>query len=78
MTNTANLTRNARRAVAKYSAAVCLEAARIHLKEGEGGAEVGRQLGLTTNQADAAISAGIELSDVLTPHAAATLAAGAL
>lgn len=59
-----NLTRNARRAVAKYGEATCREAFRIHTVDGEGACTVGCYLSLTTNQADAAINAGRELAQI--------------
>lgn len=52
------MSRNERRAIEKYGEAICREAYRLHSEEGEGGRTVGIYLGLTTNQADAAINAG--------------------
>ena len=65
-TNSENLSRNTRRAVAKYGEAACREAYTSHTADGEGASTVGFGLGLTTGQADAAINAGRELVGDLT------------
>lgn len=57
----ANLSANAKRAVANYGIGVCLEAYRM-TAPGDGARTIGNDLGLTTNQADAAIDAGRELA----------------
>ena len=59
-----NLSRNTRRAVSAYGLMACLEAARMHLIDGEGASTVAFQCNrtiTTTRQADAAINAGIEI-----------------
>lgn len=50
-------------AVKKYGKEKCLKAYEIHEKQGAGASTVGFYLGLTTNQADAAINAGRELAE---------------
>lgn len=52
---------NAKRAVANYGLGICLEAYRM-TATGDGARTIGNDLGLTTNQADAAIDAGRELA----------------
>lgn len=49
------------RAIAKYTEAKCLRAYRLNI-DGEGASTIGIYLGLTTNQADAAINAGREIA----------------
>lgn len=49
------------RAIRKYTAAVCLKALEMH-DAGNGASTIGIELGLTTNQADAAINAGREIA----------------
>ena len=56
------LSRNAKRAIAKYGEPLCREAFEM-TKTGDGGRIIGFSLNLTTNQADAAISAGRELAE---------------
>lgn len=60
-TGATNLSPNAKRAVANYGLWVCLEAYRM-THSGDGARTIGSDLGLTTNQADAAIDAGRELA----------------
>lgn len=48
-------------AIDAYGREACLRAARLHSVDGEGGSTVGIYLGLRTNQADAAINAGVEM-----------------
>lgn len=55
------LSRNAKRAIAKYGEASCKRAFHEHAVNGEGGFYVGVLLGLKVNQANAAINAGREL-----------------
>jgi len=59
------LSPNSRRAIEKYGQDVCTKAFMMHHKDGEGASTVGIYLGLTTNQADAAINAGRELRNSL-------------
>lgn len=47
-------------AVSKYSAYTCLKAFRLN-QEGNGASTIATLLGLTTNQADAAINAGRDI-----------------
>ena len=61
MKNTKNLTTNTCRAIAKYGIDTCLKAAHENIRHGEGARTIGIYLGLTTNQANAAINAGREL-----------------
>ena len=49
------------RAIKSYGYDTCLDAFRMHDRDGEGGSTVGFYLGLKTNQADAAINAGREI-----------------
>ena len=55
------LTKNAKRAVEKYSEAKCRRAFYMNRYQGEGSSTIGIYLGLTTNQADAACIAGEQL-----------------
>lgn len=56
------LSRNAKRAISKYGEDKCREAYAM-TKSGDGASTIGFSLNLTTNQADAAIFAGRELSE---------------
>jgi len=56
------LSSNAQRAVEKYGQDVCAKAFDMNEREGEGASTIGIYLGLTTNQADAAINAGREMA----------------
>lgn len=60
-TGATKLSPKAQRAVANYGLGVCLEAYRM-TDTGDGARTIGSDLGLTTNQADAAIDAGRELA----------------
>lgn len=55
------LTAKARKAVSKYSEQKCRDAFTMY-NQGNGASTIGYDLGLTTNQADAAINAGRELA----------------
>ncbi|KAF0251289.1 hypothetical protein [Pseudomonas putida] len=57
----AEVSPKAKRAVANYGLGICLEAYRM-TATGNGARTIGDDLGLTTNQADAAIDAGRELA----------------
>ena len=50
-----------KKAIEKYGINTCREAYKLSL-EGNGASSIGIDLGLTTNQADAAINAGRELA----------------
>jgi hypothetical protein len=56
------LSQNAKRAINNYTEEVCLKALRMNEVDGEGAYTTGLYLGLTTNQADAAINAGREIT----------------
>lgn len=58
---TKQLTRNATLAIAKYGKEVCIKAFEM-TATGDGARTIAEELDLTTNQADAAIDAGRELS----------------
>ncbi len=55
------LSRKAKRAIANYGRQKCVDAFEM-TKPGDGASTIGFSLGLTTNQADAAIAAGRELA----------------
>ncbi|ELN4740302.1 hypothetical protein [Pseudomonas aeruginosa] len=55
------LSRNAKRAIASYGRQKCVDAFEM-TKPGDGASTIGFSLGLTTNQADAAIAAGREMA----------------
>ena len=59
------MTRNTKRALKAYTQQICERAYQLHHVDGEGASTVGIYLGLTTNQADAAINAGRELAQGL-------------
>jgi len=48
-------------AIDKYGESVCCEAYQLNRHQGEGASTIGHMLGLTTNQADAAIDAWEEV-----------------
>jgi hypothetical protein len=56
------LSTNTKRAIKKYGEQVCRDTYKSHKVEGNGASTIGFYWGLTTNQADAAINAGRELS----------------
>lgn len=60
--NSQVMTAKTQRAVTKYGVTVCLEAFRMN-ERGEGARTIGFEFKLTTNQADAAINAGREVSN---------------
>jgi hypothetical protein len=54
-----NVSKLAKKAIGKYGLSTCLKAFELH-QQGNGASTVGFELGLKTNQADAAINAGRE------------------
>lgn len=58
-----NLTRSAKRMIKKYGQEKCLEAFNLYDDGNMGGRGVGYDLGVTTNTADALISAGREITE---------------
>lgn len=54
------LSAKAQRAIVKYGKETCLKAYRLNRIDGEGPYTTGLYTGLTTNQANAAINAGLE------------------
>jgi len=61
------LSKSAKRIIAKYSKKIAAEAFKSH-EEGCGGRTIGQELGVKTNTADALINAGRELSEQFTEH----------
>lgn len=58
--------RTTKAAIKKYTEKVCIECYNIYAKNSMGAKSIGEQFNLTTNQADAAINAGRELSTMKT------------